>query len=52
MPQLKLNFTNLPIPESCLWKQFDEEQRRTVVEILARLLRQATARKDQERTND
>jgi predicted Fe-S protein YdhL (DUF1289 family) len=52
MPQLKLNFTNLPSPERCLWERFEEEQRRAVVETLARLLHKATARPDQERTND
>jgi predicted Fe-S protein YdhL (DUF1289 family) len=52
MPQLKLNFTNLPLPEGCLWEQFDEEQRRAVIEMVARLLRKATARQAQERTND
>lgn len=52
MPQLKLNFTNLPIAERCLWEQFEEEQKRAVVETLARLLHQATARQEQERTND
>jgi len=42
MPQLNLNFTEIPVPETCLWEQFDDEQRRLVVEILARLLIKAS----------
>jgi hypothetical protein len=42
MPQLHLNFTDIPIPETCLWEQFDDEQKRIVIETLARLLVQAT----------
>jgi hypothetical protein len=52
MPQLKLNFTNLPIVERCLWDRLDEEQKRAIVETLARLLQKATATQNQERTND
>jgi predicted Fe-S protein YdhL (DUF1289 family) len=42
MPQLILNFTDIPIPETHLWEQFDDQQRRAVLEILSRLLVQAT----------
>jgi hypothetical protein len=42
MPQLHLNFTDIPIPETCLWEQFDPHQKRIVVEALARLLLKAT----------
>lgn len=53
MPQLNLNFTDIPIAETCLWEQFDDEQRRTVIETLARLMTKATrADKHQEQTND
>ena len=38
MPQLNLNFTDIPVPETCRWEQFDDEQRRIVIETLARLL--------------
>ncbi len=38
MPQLNLNFLEIPIPETCLWEQFDDEQKRIVVETLTRLL--------------
>ena len=41
MPQLNLNFTDIPIPETHLWEQFDDEQKRTVIETLARLLAKA-----------
>ena len=51
MPQLNLNFTDIPIPETHLWEQFDDEQKRIVIETLARLLVQAT-RQHQEQTND
>jgi predicted Fe-S protein YdhL (DUF1289 family) len=52
MSQLNLNFTDIPIPETCLWEQFDDEQKRIVVETLARLLVKATRDKNQEQTND
>ena len=52
MPQLNLKFTDIPIPETCLWEQFDDEQKRIVVETLARLLVKATLDKNQEQTND
>jgi len=52
MPQLHLNFTDIPIPETCLWEQFDEQQKRTVIENLARLLVKATRDRNQEQTND
>jgi phenylpyruvate tautomerase PptA (4-oxalocrotonate tautomerase family) len=56
MPQLNLNFTDIPIPETCLWEQLDNEQKRIVIETLARLLVQATRdprqAPTQEQTND
>ncbi|HEX7423144.1 MAG TPA: hypothetical protein VF311_04545 [Terriglobales bacterium] len=52
MAQLNLNFIDIPIPETCLWEQFDDEQKQIVVETLARLLVQATRDKQQEQTND
>jgi hypothetical protein len=52
MPQLHLNFTDIPVPEMCLWEQFDDEQKRIVIETLARLLVQAAPDKHQEQTND
>ena len=42
MPQLNLNFTDIPVPETCLWEQFDDERKRLVVEALARLLNKAS----------
>jgi hypothetical protein len=42
MPQLNLNFLEIPIPETHLWEQFDEEQKRAVLAILSRLLVKAT----------
>jgi hypothetical protein len=52
MPQLNLNFNDIPIPETHLWEQFDEDQKRVVIETLVRLLVQATRDRDQEQTND
>jgi predicted Fe-S protein YdhL (DUF1289 family) len=52
MPQLYLNFTDIPIPETCLWDQFDDERKRIVIEALARLLVQASRDKHQEQTSD
>lgn len=52
MPQLNLNFTDIPIPETCLWEQLDDQQKRTVVEALARLLVKATRTTHQEQTNE
>ena len=52
MSQLNLNFTDIPIPETCLWEQFDDEHKRIVVETLARLLVKASRDKNQEQTND
>jgi predicted Fe-S protein YdhL (DUF1289 family) len=52
MPQLNLNFTDIPIPETHLWEQFDDEQRRIVIENLARLLVKAARDRNQEQTND
>jgi hypothetical protein len=52
MPQLNLNFHEIPIPETHLWEQFDEDQKRVVVETLARLLVKATRDKHQEQAND
>jgi hypothetical protein len=51
MPQLNLNFTDIPIPETHLWEQFDEE-RRVVIETLSRLLVKATQEKQPEQTDD
>ena len=52
MPQLNLNFNDIPIPETCLWEQLDDQQKRIVIQTLARLLVQATSDKQQEQTND
>jgi len=52
MPQLMLNFNDIPIPETHLWEQFDDEQKRIVIETLARLLVQATSNQQQEQTSD
>ena len=53
MPQLNLNFTDIPIPETCLWEQWTDEQKQLVVDVLARLLVKATTTGHrQEQAND
>jgi predicted Fe-S protein YdhL (DUF1289 family) len=52
MPQLNLKFNDTPIPETCLWEQLDDQQKRIVIETLARLLVQATRDQHQEQNND
>jgi hypothetical protein len=52
MPQLNLNFNDIPIPETHLWEQFDEGQKRVLIETLVRLLVKATADRHQEQIND
>lgn len=38
MPQLNLNFHDIPIPETHLWDEFDAEQKDAVIQMLIRLL--------------
>ena len=52
MPQLHLSFSDIPVPETCIWEQLDDQQKRSVVEALARLLVKATRITCQEQTND
>ncbi len=52
MPQLNLNFLEIPTPEMHLWEQFDDAQKRAVIETLSRLLVKATQPHPQEPTND
>ena len=51
MPQLNLNFHDIPIPGTHLWEQFDDERKQVVIEVLVRLLVQAI-RHRQEPTHD
>ena len=53
MPQLFLKFSDIPIPETCLWEQVEDERKRIVIEALARLMSNAArAQQLQEPTND
>jgi hypothetical protein len=52
MPQLHLSFIDIPVPETCLWEQLDDEYKQIVIETLARLLVQTTRPKQQEPTDD
>jgi hypothetical protein len=52
MPQLNLSFTDIPVPETRLWEQFDDEQKQLFVEVLARLLTKASCGQQQEHIND
>ena len=52
MPQLNLYFIDIPVPETCLWEQFDDAQKQAVIATLVRLLVQATQQAHQELSND
>jgi hypothetical protein len=52
MPQLNLNFHDIPIPETRLWDEFDTEQKDAVIQMLIRLLVKATRENNQELAND
>jgi len=52
MPQLNLNFHDIPIPETHLWDEFDTEQKDAVIQMLIRLLVKATRENNQELAND
>jgi len=52
MLQLNLNFHDIPIPETHLWDEFDEDQKHAVIRTLVRLLVKATRNNSQELTND
>jgi len=52
MPQLHLSFIDIPVPETRLWEQLEDEHKRIVIEILARLLVQSTRPQQQEPAND
>ncbi len=41
MPQLNLNFTDMPVPETRVWNQLDEARQQSLIEALARLIEQA-----------
>ena len=40
--QRNLNFVDLPIPEVQVWETSENEQRAVAIEVLARLIAQAT----------
>jgi len=42
--QRNLNFLDLPIPEAQVWETLKNEQRAVAIEVLARLIAQATDR--------
>jgi hypothetical protein len=52
MPQLHLSFIDIPLPETRLWEQLEDEHKRIVIEILARLLVQTTRPQYQEPADD
>jgi hypothetical protein len=53
MPQLNLNFLDIPIPETCLWEELDDNHKQLVIETLARLMVNAVRTgKPQEAAND
>jgi hypothetical protein len=53
MPQLNLNFANLPNSLMRIWKQLDAQQQRLVIETLARILnRVSQSNKSEGHAND
>ncbi len=38
MPQLNLNFFDIPLPQTCLWEELNHQQQQLVIETLARLM--------------
>jgi len=38
MSQLNLNFLDIPIPETCLWEELNDEHKQLVIETLAHLM--------------
>jgi hypothetical protein len=40
--QRTLNFLDIPIPETRVWETLENEQRTVAIEVLARLIAQAT----------
>ncbi len=52
MPQLNLNFLDIPIPETCRWEQLDDDHKPIVIETLARLLVKTIRDQYQEPTNN
>ena len=54
MPQLNLNFIDIPIPETCLWEELNHQQQQLVIEVLARLMLKAAVQTGhpQEPAND
>ena len=52
--QIKLSFMDdLPVPQTSVWNQIDDEQKTVVVETIARLIaKMITAENHQEQNND
>ena len=41
MPQLNLNFIDIPLPQESLWEELNHQQKQLIVEALARLMLKA-----------
>jgi hypothetical protein len=54
MPQLNLDFIDIPVPHACLWESLNNEQKQLIIETLARLMINATvsAKEIKEPAND
>ncbi len=51
MPQLNLNFSNLPDPLLRVWDKLNSQQKQIIVETLARLLAKVTQSDKAEESN-
>lgn len=52
LPQLLLNFLDLPVPETCVWEQLPDRQRALAVETLTRLIAKAALGHHDDKENE
>lgn len=52
LPQPYLDFIDLPVPEACVWGQLTDQEKTTVITVMARLMAKAAVCNYQEQAND